>query len=304
MIIKTWRDPYDAGFSPTTPRQIDLHPGLTVLVGCNGSGKSTLLLNIKEECRNLKIPCHLWDNLVDGGSHNSLGSLLGGYQEYDCDDYSLAMSIFNASEGEAIKLNIGRDSTLYKEFLKSGHFKNRDYRMSKLFSDEADKADKEITDNRRVFLFDAADSGLSIDSVCEVKSVLNLILKDSKKLNLETYIIIAANEYELARDEDCFDINKGEYIKFADYEEYRKFILLTRKRKEARIKRQEKWMNNKAEKELAGYEELKKKVKKEIKELSKEYPDKNSMIYRRQKEYILDKLKEYKNKCKYAVFDD
>lgn len=47
MKVKTWRDPYDAGFSPTRSKEIELKPGLTVLVGCNGAGKTTLLLNIK-----------------------------------------------------------------------------------------------------------------------------------------------------------------------------------------------------------------------------------------------------------------
>lgn len=37
--INTWRDPYDEGFSTCRSRQITIHSGLTVLVGCNGSGK-------------------------------------------------------------------------------------------------------------------------------------------------------------------------------------------------------------------------------------------------------------------------
>lgn len=34
-IIKTWRDPYDAGFSTCRKKQIEIQQGLTVLVGCN-----------------------------------------------------------------------------------------------------------------------------------------------------------------------------------------------------------------------------------------------------------------------------
>ncbi len=49
ITINTWRDPYDAGFTTTKPKQVSFQPGLTVLVGCNGAGKSTLLMNIKEE---------------------------------------------------------------------------------------------------------------------------------------------------------------------------------------------------------------------------------------------------------------
>ena len=49
LTIKTWRDPYDSGFSPTKPTSIQIETGLSVLVGCNGAGKTTLLQNIKEE---------------------------------------------------------------------------------------------------------------------------------------------------------------------------------------------------------------------------------------------------------------
>ena len=79
ITINTWRDPYDAGFTTTKPKQVSFQPGLTVLVGCNGAGKSTLLLNIKEEVAEQKLPCHSYDNLVDGGNH--LGAILGGYGE-------------------------------------------------------------------------------------------------------------------------------------------------------------------------------------------------------------------------------
>lgn len=51
LKIKTWRDPYDAGFSTTRPKEISINEGLTVLVGCNGAGKTTLLMNIKDQCR-------------------------------------------------------------------------------------------------------------------------------------------------------------------------------------------------------------------------------------------------------------
>ena len=47
--IKTWRNPYDEGFSTCRRKEVEFKPGLTVLVGCNGSGKSTMLKNIKEE---------------------------------------------------------------------------------------------------------------------------------------------------------------------------------------------------------------------------------------------------------------
>lgn len=61
-IIKTWRDPYDAGFSTCRKKQIEIQQGLTVLVGCNGSGKTTLLHNIKSELKKEDIPVFYYDN--------------------------------------------------------------------------------------------------------------------------------------------------------------------------------------------------------------------------------------------------
>ena len=118
ITINTWRDPYDAGFTTTKPKQVSFQPGLTVLVGCNGAGKSTLLMNIKEEVAEQKLPCHSYDNLVDGGNH--LGAILGGYGE-EGDDLALGVSLFTSSEGEEIKGNISRESRLYKSFLELGY---------------------------------------------------------------------------------------------------------------------------------------------------------------------------------------
>ena len=164
MIIKTWRDPYDAGFTPTRPKEIEINSGLTVLVGCNGAGKTTLLLNIKEECEKQNIPVHHWNNLSDG-SCDCIGSILGGYGE-EGDDIAMGISLWSSSEGEAIKLNLKRQSRLYGEFLKTGYYKDRRYKFSRIFREN----EEEITsDNRRVLLFDATDSGLSVDSIVEIK---------------------------------------------------------------------------------------------------------------------------------------
>lgn len=266
MKIKTWRDPYDAGFNVTNPKEIELQSGLTVLVGCNGAGKTTLLMNIKSECKENKIPCHFYDNLQSGGN-SSLSSLISGIQELPGDDIGLAMSIWNSSEGEAIKLNIGRQSTLYKEFLKTGYYKNRDYSLSKLF--RSDNTDVEIETNIRVLLFDATDSGLSIDNVCELKDLFNTIIEEAEADGLELYIIISANEYELCRGEQCFDVNTGKYLTFKRYETYRNFILRSRKRKEKRIEKQIVWMRKQKQKELEQYIKVKETNEQKIKELKK-----------------------------------
>ena len=253
MKIKTWRDPYDSGFSPTRPKEIEINNGITVLVGCNGAGKTTLLLNIKEELERNGIPVHLFNNLNDGGS-DVLGKVISGYQEFDCDDMSLGVSLLNASEGEAIKINLKRQSTLYDDFFKTGYFNTKKQKLKVIFSN---KELENIEDKRRFLLFDATDSGMSIDSVCELKIMFESLLEEAKKQDIELYIVITANEYELCRDANCFDVNEGKYISFKDYEDYRNFILKSRIKKEKRIDKQIKWLENRNKKNVEKLNKLK-----------------------------------------------
>ena len=270
MIIKTWRDPYAAGFSPTKPKEIDIQPGLTVLVGCNGAGKTTLLLNIKEHCKNNDIPCLYYNNLRDGGS-NAMGSL------FFHGDYEGGADLFSSSEGEGIKINIGMRSSKYKEFIQNGYINDSKYRLARAFAryDENDYDEAEIVESKdRVFLFDAVDSGLSVDSVVEVRGLFDLMLEDNKDLDRNIYIVIAANEYELARNTDCFDVNNGKYIRFSDYEEYRNFIIKSRAIKEKRIEKQQAWREKQKAKEIAKYKRVKAKQEDLLRKYREKYKDK------------------------------
>lgn len=258
ITVKTWRDPYESGFSPTKPKEIEINPGLTVLVGCNGAGKTTLLYNIKDEMKRQNIPCYLYDNLKDGGSSSVSEAIFFG-------NTGLGAALWASSEGEAIKINFGHLSLKFKEFLQSGFFDTKSNRFAKIFKETNDE--KEIC-NKRVLLFDAVDSGLSVDSIIEIKEVFHQILKEAKAFAVEVYIIISANEYELARNTECFDVNDGKYIKFDDYESYRTFIIISRKKKEKRIEKQAIWFENKKKKEeealarrKAKYEPLIAKIK-------------------------------------------
>lgn len=226
LKIKTWRDPYDAGFSTTRPKEISINEGLTVLVGCNGAGKTTLLMNIKDQCRTDNIPCLHYDNLREGGSR--------AFEAATIHNIELASELYNASEGEAVKINFGTVASKIKYFLKTG-FVSQNKEPSK--------------DNRRVLLFDALDSGLSVDSVAEIRNVVNLILEDAKKIGMEVYIIISANEYEMARKAPCFDVVSGKYVELQDYEAYRDFIINSRKRKDKRNEASEKRQLRKAKRQ-------------------------------------------------------
>jgi hypothetical protein len=89
--------------------------------------------------------------------------------------------------------------------------------------------------NKRFILLDAIDSGFSIDNIVSLKEDLfKLIFEDARARGIELYIIASANEYELAKGENCLDVISGKYITFKDYEDYYNFILDSRKRKDKR----------------------------------------------------------------------
>lgn len=286
LEINTWRDPYDAGFSPTRPKQIELQEGLTVLVGCNGAGKTTLLLNIEDELKDQKIPCHMYDNLHDGGSGSILSSVLSGIGGEEGDTMELGMTAYSSSEGECIKLHLGRQSRLYREFFQSGYYKNRSYRFGRIFSNDEEK---EVKTKKRVLLFDAVDSGMSVDAVVEIVDFFNVLIRDAKKMGIELYLIISANEYELARNNHCFDVNAGKYINFANYEEYRSFILKSREKKEKRIQKQEIFFEKRKQKQIKDAIKQIEKNNREIENL-KQKVDKHC--------YVKYKIKDLESKNK------
>lgn len=185
-------------------KNIEINTGVTVLVGCNGMGKTTLIHQLKRQLEKKDIPVISFDNLHDGGGHAR--SKAGFYG-----DWEFLSASMQSSEGENIVLNLGQMASQIGQFART----NRG------------------TPEMWIF-FDAIDSGLSVDNVVDVKELLfKTILEDSP--NTDVYIIVSANEYELARDENCFDVYNGKYIKFKDYEDYRNFILKTREIKDKRV---------------------------------------------------------------------
>ena len=210
-LIELWENPYCNG-EIFKKKKIELNTGLTILVGCNGAGKSTLLHNIKcvieKEIESNEQEEHImlinFNNLADGGSRAKESFGFTGR-------FDLLSQAMSSSEGEEIMLNICQLAR------KIGY-----------------KA-KTISKEKEFFvLLDACDSGLSVDNVIDLKKDLfNTIIKDFNvtKKDVDLYIIVASNEYELARNENCFDVINGEYVRFSNYEDYRRFILETKKEK-------------------------------------------------------------------------
>jgi hypothetical protein len=152
-----------------------------------------------------KIPFVSYDNVFDGGQSAKQEAL------WRC-NAALAGTLMCSSEGEQIFINIGTVTRKIASLVAQ----NR-------------KA-KEI-----FILFDAIDSGLSIDYVNDVKKYLfETILADAAPIDV--YIIVSANAYEFCRGEKCFDVRKGVYREFKTYNAYRNFILRSRRDKDARCR--------------------------------------------------------------------
>lgn len=212
-------NPYASNVNLFKKKTITFQEGVTVLVGANGTGKTTLLHLIYEHLQKENIPVYRFDNLIEGGkSENFEQFMFHGETE-------MAATSLMSSEGENIMLGVSALAKKVGSFIRTGKVKH----MLDFLDEE-----KEVV-NERWILLDATDSGLSIDNVIDLKNFFKFILKDTQQSNIETYIVISANEYELAAESNCFDVRNGKYITFNDYNDFREFIIQSRKDKDKRI---------------------------------------------------------------------
>lgn len=182
--------------------KVTFEPGVTVLVGCNGVGKTTMLRLIERELKNAELPCLYYDNLTEGGQNAR--SKAAFYEDFNFVGLSMC-----SSEGENIIMNMERVASSMGRF-------------SMLYKDE-----EELW-----FLFDAIDSGLSIDNVLDIKEYLfKTVLEHNEDKKI--YILVSANEYEMANGEKCFDVQRCQYVNIKTYNAFKKLVLKTKERKKA-----------------------------------------------------------------------
>ena len=201
--FKIHKDYCDIGCNIYKYNELTLEPGVTVLVGCNGMGKTTLLHQLEASLKKEEIPVFKFDNLTEGGSR---ARSKFGFQQ----NFELLATAMCSSEGENIIINMGQTAGAIGAF-------------SRKYKDHPELW----------ILLDAIDSGLSVDNIVDIKEYLFKTIIDDNK-HKDVYIVVSANEYELARGENCLDVYSGKTLQFKDYEDYRSFILKSKSQKDKR----------------------------------------------------------------------
>lgn len=228
MIFNIEKNPYDE-IKIFKKKKLELKPNsVTCFIGCNGSGKTTLIREIKDQLYETakEIKEDFYSN-----QFNKIENILNdNYKEKEYDTYYIdfdkssdttnsaddyitnAFGISFSSTGEGIIARFGRQLQVIGNFIRK-------------------------IKNKKVFIFlDDCDAGTSIDMIEDIKGVINYIINDCEKNNLEYYIILTANSYELCKDYNCLSVHDFSYKTFKSYNSYKKFILKSRKLKEIREK--------------------------------------------------------------------
>ena len=206
-----------------------INPGVTVLVGCNGSGKSTLLDIIKRQLKKDDIPCLAYDNMTDGRNKNQ--------KCLDMGEIGKLAALTTSSEGEQIIIKMNDYARAAVEFVKNKgevELHGLERLMFRMMND-MDEAEKKPP-TEYWFILDAIGSGLSIDNIVDLRKMFDKLCSIFPK-DLTPYVIIAANDYEFCVDEQCFSVQDGKYVDIASYDDFKKFVIETRKYKENQYKK-------------------------------------------------------------------
>ena len=177
---------------------LELTPGYTPLVGPNGAGKSTLLSQLENIFRDNKdFKIFKYSNYFEGGN-NAMQKQLG----YNFGNINLLAELATSSEGEQIAINFSEQCKLLGQKVAECKSENKNL----------------------LILLDALDSGASIDRLREYLNLFKMVFQDCENSNIDCYIIVAVNSYELVKDRTCKDVRTGKDTNFSNYEDYANFI--------------------------------------------------------------------------------
>ena len=149
-------------------------------------------------------------------------------------DYRSIASVFSASEGEAVFRNYA--NKVYHEIATFRDTKiiSRHPEENALLRYKYIRMDKA---KNLLVILDGIDSGVSLDMTLDIKNFLHTILEDLRTRipKVPVYILVSSNSWEFCEGERCLDARSLKFKEFSSYEEYRKYILDSRKKKDHRL---------------------------------------------------------------------
>ena len=198
--------------------------GVFCLVGCNGSGKSTVMDYVKrwlEKEKAYEIKGRYLD--LRGAFGEKVEYSNYAYFNFDKhaivadDEMDLLHQRFGvgySSTGEGIMERLGNGLSRLGDWVR----------------------DKKNSGKHLIVFFDDCDAGTSLDMIGDIKKVVSLIVKDCTEHGIVCTFILSANSYEMCKGYECIDVWDFKKVEFLDYEDYKKFVLRSRARKEKSYK--------------------------------------------------------------------
>ena len=201
------------------------------LVGCNGIGKSTVLYQmIHDNDNSLKNTAY---DLKD--DYNAFSNLFNSKKKNEYDEFYI---LINKNTKLCIKDDDSILNNLFGNFMSTGEQNVHNILLNLPNIIESLNKLEKLENKELYVMIDDLDVGVSIDVLIELAKIIDKLELKLKKLNINYYIVITANSYELARRFKCIDVINMKEISFKDYDDYANYVSETRKYKDTRNKKE------------------------------------------------------------------
>lgn len=180
--------------------EIELNPGITVLVGCNGSGKTTAMEQIDSYINRLETDDISSRYCLCSDTGKEIDRLIGFFGTSKT--VAQGVTMLSSSEGERIsQALISTFNWIWSECKK-----------------------EEV---QTVFAFlDSLDSGLDIPSIRMILDTFEEAIGIAKnEFNTDLYLVLSANDYAMVENRTCLDIRTGQSIDFNSWSDYVDFCI-------------------------------------------------------------------------------